>query len=175
MEKGERVKVQTKSFKGIATILYIAPGEFYPVQVEMDSPDSDGHKIYRVASHEIVNEWPAENEMTATTETSADPEQLVGEVVQEVLGYFFKKGERFLLEKRKLESSVYYIYEQVTNKFRGCMALSMFEVLSPSSFQTLQEQSKPLQGAAKVEEKPVDLFVIPEEVRYEQMSLLDFI
>lgn len=162
MDVGERIQVQTKSFKGMATILYIAPGEFYPIQVEMDSPDPDGHKIYRVAPHEIVNELPAENEAPATAVTTADPERLLGEVAQEELGYSFKKGQRFLLEKRKPESIVYYVYEQETNKFRGCMHVSMFKISEAFD-------SEP------VKEERLDPFIISEEVRYEQMSLLDFI
>lgn len=162
MKEGKRVHVQTKSFKVMATILYIAPGEFYPVQVELDSPDPDGHKIYRVAPHEIVNELPAEIETPAAAEPSTGQEQLVGEVVKEVSGYSFKKGQRFLLEKRKQESLVYYIYEQETNKFRGCMHVSMFKVLEAFEVESVKE------------ELPYP-FIISEEVRYEQMSLLDFL
>lgn len=162
MDVGERIQVQTKSFKGMATILYIAPGEFYPVQVEMDSPDPDGHKIYRVAPHEIVDELLAENEAPAAAETFGDPEQLLGEVVKEVPGYSFKKGQRLLLEKRKPESIVYYVYELETNKFRGCMHMSMFKVLEAFEVESVKEER-------------LDPFIISEEVRYEQMSLLDFI
>lgn len=168
MDVGERIQVQTKSFKGMATILYIAPGEYYPVQVEMDEPDPDGHKIYRVASHEIVDELPAKNETPIAVETSGDPEQLIGEVVQEESGYSFRKGQRFLLEKRKPESLVYYIYEQETNKFRGCMPLSMFNILS--AFESLE----PLKTKQEAEET-VESFIVQEELRYEQMSLLDFL
>lgn len=56
MKEGERIHVKSKSFKGMATILYIAPGEFYPVQVEMDQPDEDGHKIQRITWVEIIKQ-----------------------------------------------------------------------------------------------------------------------
>lgn len=106
--------------------------------------------------------------MPAASETFIDSEQLVGEVVQEVSGYSFKKGQRFLLEKRKPEASVYYIYEQETNKFRGCMPLGMFNILSSS------ESLEPLKTKQEAEET-VESFVVQEELRYEQMSLLDFL
>lgn len=162
MKVGQRIQVQSKFLKGQATILYIAPGEIYPIQVEMDEPDSDGHKIYRFAPYEIANELPAENDSPASTELSTDPEQLLGEVIQEVTGYSFKNGQKFLLEKRRKDSSVYYVYEQKTNKFRGCMHVSMFKMLE--AFE-----------AEPVKKELPDPFVISEEVRYEQMSLLDFL
>lgn len=171
MNQGERVQVQTKSFKGMATILYIAPGELYPIQVEMDEPDPDGHKIYRVASHEIVDELPAENETPAAAETFADPEQLVGEVVQEVSGYSFKKGQRFLLEKRRPDANVYYVYALESRKFRGCMHVSMFQIIDSA----LEKQREPLLESVEMILIPAEVIPDPLNVRYEQMTLLDFL
>lgn len=56
MKAEERIYVRTRDFEGMATVLHIVKNEIYPVQVEMDKPDSDGHKIFRVAYHEIVKE-----------------------------------------------------------------------------------------------------------------------
>lgn len=57
--EGERVHIRNRVFDSMATILYIAPGELFPVQVELDNPDSDGHKIYRFDSQDIyiVSHW----------------------------------------------------------------------------------------------------------------------
>ena len=57
MKISERVLIKTSEFEGMATILHIVKNEyFYPVQVELDKPDSDGHKIIRVAFHEVIKE-----------------------------------------------------------------------------------------------------------------------
>ncbi|AUD12379.1 MULTISPECIES: hypothetical protein [unclassified Planococcus (in: firmicutes)] len=56
MQPLERVYVRTRDFEGRATVLHIIQNEFYPVQVELDKPDEDGHRIKRVAFHEIIKE-----------------------------------------------------------------------------------------------------------------------
>lgn len=171
--EGERIKVQTKFFEGMATILYVAPGEFYPVQVEMDAPDPDGHNIQRITYHEIVDELPAESTSAAVAfEETVDPQRHIGEVVQEEAGYSFKIGQRFLLDPRpnkKGNVTAYYIYDAETLKFRGCMQAKLFKVLD--SYQDGQGVEKTLQTA----QEPPKAFVSAEEVRYEQMSLLDFL
>lgn len=81
LREGERVQVQSHNFQCMATILYIAPGEIYPVQVQMDIPDPDGHRIYRFALHEIVKELPVKTESLVAAETSKDPERFLSEVI----------------------------------------------------------------------------------------------
>lgn len=54
MKAAERVFVKTGAVEGMATVLHVVRNEIYPVQVELDNPDSDGHKIIRVAYNEIV-------------------------------------------------------------------------------------------------------------------------
>lgn len=77
IKETERVFVRTKSFEGMATVLHIIKNEFYPVQVELDQPDSDGHKITRVAFHEIVKHSAAyKKEVSAPTEKLNNQEQL---------------------------------------------------------------------------------------------------
>lgn len=56
MQPQERVYVRTRDFEGRATVLHIIQNEFYPVQVELDKPDDDGHRIKRVSFHEIIKE-----------------------------------------------------------------------------------------------------------------------
>lgn len=54
MKAGERILVKSQYLEGMATVLFNIPNEFYPLQVEMDNPDLDGHKIHRIAYHEVV-------------------------------------------------------------------------------------------------------------------------
>lgn len=53
METGETIYVSTPNMEGLARIMYIEPGSIWPVQVEFEQPDHDGHRIYRVAYAEI--------------------------------------------------------------------------------------------------------------------------
>ncbi len=52
--RNERVYVKTALFEGWATVVDVFPGEFYPIQVELDEGDDDGHRIKRVSKDEIV-------------------------------------------------------------------------------------------------------------------------
>lgn len=58
MEKGKRIYVKTRYLEGFATVKHIEACAFYPIQVEMDSPDPDGHRIHRVAYQECLSEQP---------------------------------------------------------------------------------------------------------------------
>lgn len=183
LAEGKRIQVQTKFFEGMATILYIAPGEFYPVQVELDVPDPDGHKIYRVAIHEVVNELLPESKPAAVTfEGPADPQKYLGEVAQESERYSFKKRERFLLGVvsypgvfKAGPATNFYVYEPESMRFRGCMNAEMFRIIEPyQTDQPVPETPKTEQEPPKPLEKVVEASLIQDEVRYQQMSLLDF-
>ena len=50
----DRVHVRTDQFEGWATVLDYFPNEIYPIQVELDEPDADGHAIKRVTNKEVT-------------------------------------------------------------------------------------------------------------------------
>lgn len=50
---GEVINVKSEMFRGKATIVHIASGELFPVQVELDDPDDEGHRMKRVSYSEI--------------------------------------------------------------------------------------------------------------------------
>lgn len=55
---GEKVYVKTPLFEGMAIVDYIAPekdGELFPIQVVLDQPDTNGHKVLRVNKYEITH------------------------------------------------------------------------------------------------------------------------
>lgn len=56
----ERVYVKTSLFEGWATVVDVFPGEFYPIQVELDEGDDDGHRIKRVSKDEIIKREESE-------------------------------------------------------------------------------------------------------------------
>jgi hypothetical protein len=50
----DRVYVRTQYFEGWATVLGYFPNEVYPLQIELDEPDADGHAIKRITKSEII-------------------------------------------------------------------------------------------------------------------------
>lgn len=53
MKSGDKVFVTSSMYEGYATIMEIITGNILPIQVEMDEPDSDGHRIKRFAYGEV--------------------------------------------------------------------------------------------------------------------------
>lgn len=53
-KKGVRVYIKTPLVEGWATVTHYIAGEMFPIQVELDEGDGDGHKVYRVRRDEIV-------------------------------------------------------------------------------------------------------------------------
>jgi hypothetical protein len=50
----DRIYVKTDMFEGWATIIEYFSGEIFPIQIELDEPDSDGHAVKRVAKSDII-------------------------------------------------------------------------------------------------------------------------
>jgi hypothetical protein len=50
----DRIYVKNELFEGWATITEYFPGEMLPIQIELDEPDGDGHKVKRVGKPDIV-------------------------------------------------------------------------------------------------------------------------
>lgn len=59
IDKGKRIYIkQDINVDGVeigtkATVMDVFPGELYPVQLQLDVPDADGHSIYRVQYGDI--------------------------------------------------------------------------------------------------------------------------
>lgn len=80
MKIGDSVEISTRQFKGAATISYISPTDIFPVQVELKVPDSDGHCVYRVAFHEILDDKKSKvDESLSTTIPVQNVEKLATE------------------------------------------------------------------------------------------------
>jgi hypothetical protein len=54
---GDRIYVHTLLFEGWAVVTDVFPGELYPIQVTLDEPDGDGHRIKRVSIYDIVRDF----------------------------------------------------------------------------------------------------------------------
>lgn len=182
--EGERVQVRNRVFDSMATILYIAPGELFPVQVELDNPDSDGHKIYRFESQDIHRESLENSDFPELIFAGPDdPQRYIGEVVQDHKKYGYKKGQQFILGVVKFPgvyqggpATSFYLYQPQSKAFRGCMPAEMFKVVGP--YESVQMVSKELVSAPieqETDEITVEAAFIPEKVNYQQMTLLDFL
>lgn len=53
MKSGDKVYVNSFMYEGKATIMEIITGNIFPIQVELDEPDSDGHRIKRFTYAEV--------------------------------------------------------------------------------------------------------------------------
>ncbi|WP_144498203.1 hypothetical protein [Bacillus paralicheniformis] len=55
---GDRVRAESIMHSGVGTIMYINEKQlhwqFYPIQVELDEPDGDGHKLMRFNLKEVT-------------------------------------------------------------------------------------------------------------------------
>lgn len=50
---GDRVYVETPMFKGMATVVGVVKCAFYPIQVELDDGDDDGHRLKRISKDDL--------------------------------------------------------------------------------------------------------------------------
>lgn len=58
LQVGDRVRVKSFMHSGTGNIMYINEEQlhwqFYPIQVELDEPDSNGHKLMRFNLKEVT-------------------------------------------------------------------------------------------------------------------------
>lgn len=50
----ERIYVKDALFEGWATIDEYFPNEIFPIQITLDEPDNDGHKVKRIGKENII-------------------------------------------------------------------------------------------------------------------------
>ena len=92
MKVGERVAVEAQHISGTGKIVHIAPGEIWPVQVELDEPIDGSHRMTRVAMAEIK---PAD-------------EKYLAEVIKPRLGY--RLGDRYLVGPASVLKDHFNVY-----------------------------------------------------------------
>jgi hypothetical protein len=135
LEVGERVY---NPHYGTGTVVYFQPGEFYPVQVELDKPCSDGHKMYRFAVFELKRLKQDE------------PRKLSGKFLARVAkprrGY--KLGDEYIIGPAK--NPEYYNVYTMDGHIIGSYITNFFEIIRPIDG---QEDKEPLktQEMAQIE------------------------
>lgn len=133
-----------------ATIIYIAdPREFYPIGLELDEPDENGHKHTRIAANEISTEI---EEITPeiTTLEQKPLKRFVAEVNKRRIGY--NVGERFIVSERDHNNYFHvYLMKRPNNGPIGSYITDFFKIITP-----FEEQAIKPQETAQIKELKID-------------------
>jgi hypothetical protein len=136
LTKGKKVFVSTSQYSGQGIIQYIDHKEMFGIQVLLDVPDKDGHRIIRVATYEVkpLNDMeptlkPGERMMaTATGKNSS-----------------LLDGATYLIEKStysKNNNQIHY-YNPHTNKLLGGCSSTCFKDIRPVGKDVTKPKSIP--------------------------------
>lgn len=154
LEVGMGVDVSSQLVSGPGMIVDISGAEYFSVQVELDTPDVDGHRLYRFHPAEIKKQV---NKQVAVEEHTV-------EVIKHISGYGLKVGECFTARPTKPNKGThYYIYNE--DKLRGCFPRSCFRTITVTDI--AQHIDKPKQ------EKEIKEKVFPQQEH--QTSIFEFI
>lgn len=187
VEIGERINVKSFNFGGMATIMHIEPGEMYPIQVELDHGDADGHKIKRIASNEIIQDGQEPPEPVGIAFTGPDdPQRYIGNVASIPDGYRFEMGEQFVLGVAKYPgvykpgpAKSFYLYEPDDLAHRGCMPATMFSDIVPYDPALVRPKNPRIKlvsvSIKKDKPKPAKVEKVAKHVPDEQMNIFDFL
>lgn len=150
LREGMKVDVTSPFISGPGVILHISPTSYCPVQVELDQPDGDGHRVYRfhyAEVHEATGQQPRKDRHTV-------------ELIKRIPGYPMKAGECFTAgPTRRNSESHYLIYNG--EKCIGCYPKTAFRILTMADVMTRTKKPKQAdlkeareQVAAIAEERP---------------------
>lgn len=104
--------------------------------------------------------------------------------MKETAGYTFKMGRQFILGvitfpgvyKAGAAATSFYVYIPETMKFKGCMPADIFQIIRPyMDGQSVRKAQETAQKRSQVDENTSAAIEIVESVKYEQLSLLNFI
>lgn len=133
----DRVYVQTDGFKGYATVLDVFPGEIYPVQIELEQPDENGHSVHRIRFNEIIRG------------KEEKPERYISRVSRKRNGYHV--GEEYIVGPSKHKD--YFNVYLMNGNIIGSYVHDFFEKVRPYIEQ--KEVAPTREGPKPVEQEPV--------------------
>lgn len=175
MEIGARVMVSTDQFDGVGSIMYIAAAsDIYPVQVELDDADDDGHKVKRFAFDEVKEQEQEQQEK---------PQRWLARVSWPRSGYIV--GREFIIGPAKDEPYFnVYLKDKPNNGPVGSYIKDFFEKIEPfKEPQTAQIKpvevkrintltiTKTIEDEPKIKQKEASK---EKGIKHEQLSLFDF-
>ncbi|QFR56250.1 hypothetical protein PPK15_gp37 [Bacillus phage 000TH010] len=147
MEVGQSVMVKTPDIQGRGKIMHIAPGEIWPIQVELENP-VDGHSITRVAAAEV------------------EPEERGGLYMAEVVHFKggYKIGDRYLVGPAKNSDffNVYLLNGKLIGTYKTMFLQKVDsepprEVLEPENTNTPEVEEKPHNEPEKPQKRRVTI------------------
>jgi hypothetical protein len=100
---------------GPGSVVYYKPGEIYPLQVEFDKPDLDGHNVYRFAADEL------------TAIEKEKPMRHIARVSMRRLGYNI--GDEYIIGPTN-EHGYYSVY-LMNGSIIGSYITNFFEMIRP--------------------------------------------
>ncbi|MEE6134574.1 MULTISPECIES: hypothetical protein [Bacillaceae] len=157
LEAGMSVDVDSIFIKGSGVIVDVSNEPFYPIQVEMNTPDNDGHKFFRFHYGELKQSDKSQN-------IKEKVHQKV-EVIEEVYG--FKIGQQFTATPTRLNRGThYYIYEG--ERPMGCFSIKYFKEIKVSNEVILKKDMT-------VEKKQQFIQKDTKKSKFEQTSIFDFL
>lgn len=154
---------------GPGSVMYYKPGEMFPLQVEFDKPDADGHNVYRFAADELT---PIENEK---------PMRHIARVSARRLGYNI--GDEYIIGPTN-EHGYYSVY-LMNGSIIGSYITNFFEMVRPyienepetAQIEPIEEPKAiiPVEVIApKIEPKPAKKQGKKKKA-FEQLSIFDFL
>jgi hypothetical protein len=115
-----RVYVSNECVSGTGTVVYVSNEAFSPVQVELDQPDEDGHRMHRFYHTEVK---PLDS-----IQGNVSEKEWIVDLIHKMPGHSLRAGERFTAKPTRSRNDTHYlIYKQ--DKLRGCFPTSCFKVI----------------------------------------------
>lgn len=146
-----RIYVKTEDFEGYGTVLDVFRGEIFPVQIELEQPDENGHSVHRVRYNEIVRGEIASND--------AEPEQIryIARVSKPRNGYHV--GDEYIVGAAKHQD--YFNVFLMNGNIVGSYVNDFFERIrpyveqkevAPVPVEPIQEKQEPvMSGSVKID------------------------
>jgi hypothetical protein len=178
----QQVYVKTTLFQGLAVIDYVADKkELFPVQVILQDPDEDGHRLKRVAFDELflhenievqVNDIQ-KNNIQAIFMGADDKTRYLVEAVYEHGPYRVFKGERYIVGPAHDNCDQTFLVYELDHTWMGRFPREWFKVLSTyddSKGKCIPIFPKPKTKEGKSKTKEEAAAKSSELIRFEQLS-----
>lgn len=147
MEIGQSVMIKTPDIEGRGKIVHIAPGEIWPIQVELENP-VDGYSMHRVAAAEV------------------EPEENGGLYVAEVVHFKggYRIGDRYMVGPAKNSDffNVYLLNGKLIGTYKTMFLQKVDskpsrEVLEPENINIPEVAEKPHSEPEKPQKRRVTI------------------
>ncbi|QPA33407.1 hypothetical protein [Thermaerobacillus caldiproteolyticus] len=181
-QEQQPVYVRTPLFEGLAVIDYVGDiKEMFPVQVVLQEPDEDGHRLKRVVlaelylpeNIEIHGHQVQEDDTRPLFTGTNDKTRYLVEAVHEHSPYRVFKGEKYIVgPTRDNCDQTFFVYE-LDHTWMGRYRREWFQILSvydDSKSECVPTFPKPKTKANKSKTKKETAAKSSEPVRFEQLS-----